>query len=82
LGSAAGRLPRIGWPRRQAIAVLENCDVDDLDDGHDEMRRYKSLSHGPAPKVMKVDGLEAAVAQALASLLTVRQCVTLSRANF
>ena len=45
-----------------------NCDVDVLDHGHDEMHRYKSLSHGPAPKVMKVDGLEAAVAQALESV--------------
>ena len=48
--------------------MLENCDVDVLDDGRDEMRRYKSLSHGPAPTVMKVDGLEAAVAQALKSV--------------
>ena len=45
-----------------------NCDVDVLDHGHDEMHRYKSLSHGPAPKVMKVDGLEVAVAQALESV--------------
>ena len=48
--------------------MLENCDVDVLDDGHDEMRRYKSLSHGPVPKVIEVDGLEAAVAQALESV--------------
>ena len=33
--------------RRQAVAFLEGCEVDDLDDGHDETRRYKSLSHGP-----------------------------------
>lgn len=50
--------------RRQAVALLEGCEVDDLDDGHDEARRYKSLSHGPAPSVMTVDGLEAAAAQA------------------
>lgn len=54
--------------RRQAVALLEGCDIDDLDDGHDEMRRYKSLSHGPAPIVMEVDGLEAAVSQALQSV--------------
>lgn len=46
--------------RRQAVAFLEGCEVDDLDDGHDETRRYKSLSHGPAPSVVSADGLEAA----------------------
>lgn len=54
--------------RRQAVALLEGCDIDDLDDGHDEMRRYKSLSHGPAPIVMNVDGLETATTQALESV--------------
>ena len=54
--------------RRQAVALLEGCDVDDLDDGHDETRRYKSLSHGPIPIVMDVDGIESAVAQALKSV--------------
>lgn len=44
--------------RRQAVALLEGCEVDDLDDGHDEMRRYKSLSHGPAPEVTTAHGLE------------------------
>lgn len=51
--------------RRQAVALLEGCEIDDLDDGHDETRRYKSLSHGPVPVVLEVDGLEAAAAQAL-----------------
>jgi superfamily I DNA/RNA helicase len=50
--------------RRQAVALLEGCEVDDLDDGHDETKRYKSLSHGPAPCVLHVDGLEAAAVQA------------------
>ena len=54
--------------RRQAVALLEGCEVDDLDDGHDETRRYKSLSHGPAPLVLDVSGIEAAVAQALKSV--------------
>ena len=54
--------------RRQAVALLEGCDVDDLDDGHDETRRYKSLSHGPLPIVMEVNGIEPAVAQALDSV--------------
>jgi superfamily I DNA/RNA helicase len=50
--------------RRQAVALLEGCEVDDLDDGRDEAKRYKSLSHGPAPSIVTVDGLEAAAAQA------------------
>jgi len=50
--------------RRQAVALLEGCEVDDLDDGHDETKRYKSLSHGPAPSIVTADGLEAAAAQA------------------
>lgn len=50
--------------RRQAVALLEGCEVDDLDDGHDETKRYKSLSRGPAPSVVTADGLEAAAAQA------------------
>ena len=51
--------------RRHAVALLEGCDVDDLDDGHDETRRYKSLSHGPVPSVLSVDGLEAAADKAI-----------------
>ena len=35
--------------RRQAVALLEGVEVDDLDDGADVNSRYKSLSHGPAP---------------------------------
>lgn len=50
--------------RRQAVALLEGCEVDDLDDGLDEVRRYKSLSHGPAPVVVQVEGLEAAAMKA------------------
>lgn len=49
--------------RRQAVALLEGIEVDDLDDGHDETKRYRSLSHGPAPVVAQVDGLEDAIAQ-------------------
>jgi hypothetical protein len=50
--------------RRMAVAVLEGCEVDDLDEGVDEVTRYKSLSHGPAPKTLNFEHLE----QALASL--------------
>lgn len=51
--------------RRQAVALLEGCEIDDLDDGHDETKRYKSLSHGPAPTVVSVDGIEAAAKHAI-----------------
>jgi len=51
--------------RRQAVALLEGCEVDDLDDGHDETKRYKSLSHGPKPDVVAVDGLERAAQSAI-----------------
>lgn len=46
--------------RRQAVALLEGCEVDDLDEGHDEVRRYRSLSHGHAPELLTVSGLEEA----------------------
>jgi hypothetical protein len=51
--------------RRQALALLEGCDIDDLDDGHDESKRYKSLSHGPAPEMRTVAGLESAAMDAI-----------------
>jgi hypothetical protein len=47
--------------RRQAVALLEGCDIDDLDEGRDENRRYKSLSHGPAPEILRVDDLDSAL---------------------
>lgn len=47
--------------RRAAVAVLEGCEVDDLDDGNDEVRKYKSLSHGPAPKTLEFKHLEDAL---------------------
>ena len=46
--------------RRQAVALLEGIEVNDLDDGHDEAKRYRSLSHGPVPDVERVHGLEGA----------------------
>lgn len=48
--------------RRQAVALLEGVEIDDLDDGADESKRYRSLSHGPAPEVKEVEGLEGAYA--------------------
>ena len=47
--------------RRLAVATLEGCEVDDLDDGSDEVRRYKSLSHGPIPKMLTFQHLEGAL---------------------
>ena len=54
--------------RRLAVATLEGCEVDDLDDGSDEIRKYKSLSRGLAPKVLKFSHLEDALS-ALKQLL-------------
>lgn len=51
--------------RRQAVALLEGCEVDDLDEGHDETRRYKSLSHGPLPEFVSVNGFEEASAKVM-----------------
>jgi superfamily I DNA/RNA helicase len=51
--------------RRQAVALLEGCEVDDLDEGRDESRRYKSVSHGPEPRVVAVAGLEDAAKEAI-----------------
>ncbi|MBX9937196.1 MAG: AAA family ATPase [Burkholderiaceae bacterium] len=54
--------------RRQAVALLEGVDIDDLDNGQDESQRYRSLSHGPIPAVLEVDGLEKASTEVLAFL--------------
>ncbi len=47
--------------RRRAIAALEGCEVDDLDEGSDEVKRYKSISHGPAPKTLDFPHMEEAL---------------------
>jgi hypothetical protein len=47
--------------RRLAVATLEGCEVDDLDEGSDEVKRYKSISHGPAPKTIDFPHLEDAL---------------------
>ena len=51
--------------RRRAVSLLEGCEIDDLDEGHDENRRYKSLSHGAPPVVVTEPTLEAAMTRAL-----------------
>ncbi|ULR90339.1 UvrD-helicase domain-containing protein [Comamonas sp. B21-038] len=62
--------------RRQAVALLEGCDVDDLDGGQDEALRYKSLSHGPVPSVYEAEGLEAAAAQVIVLLKSGQQALS------
>lgn len=52
--------------RRQAVALLEGRDIDDLDGGKDDNRRYKSLSHGPVPEITTASSVEQAVAGAVA----------------
>lgn len=54
--------------RRAAVAMLEGCEVDDLDEGHDETRRYKSLSHGPVPMIVNTNGMEDAIALSIANV--------------
>jgi superfamily I DNA/RNA helicase len=51
--------------RRHAVSVLEGCEIDDLDEGHDENRRYKSLSHGTPPVVETQPTLEAVMTRAI-----------------
>lgn len=51
--------------RRRAVSLLEGCEIDDLDEGHDENRRYKSLSHGAPPIVVTEPTLDAAMTSAL-----------------
>jgi superfamily I DNA/RNA helicase len=54
--------------RRQAVAFLEGCSVDDLDEGSDETIRYKSLSHGPSPEIIKNESLDEILAPLLNTL--------------
>jgi superfamily I DNA/RNA helicase len=52
--------------RRRAVSLLEGCEIDDLDEGIDENKRYKSLSHGEPPVVASEQTPEAALAHAVA----------------
>lgn len=51
--------------RRAAVALLEGCEVDDLDEGSDEVKKYKSISRGPEPSFISVPHLEDAFAKAV-----------------
>ncbi len=44
--------------RRQAVALLEGVQVDDLDGGSDEIVRYKSLLRGPRPECIEDASME------------------------
>jgi hypothetical protein len=44
--------------RRAAVAMLEGCEVDDLDEGSDEVRKYKSVSRGEPPENIQVKHLD------------------------
>jgi superfamily I DNA/RNA helicase len=44
--------------RRWAVAILEGVHYDDLDDGVDNLKGYRSVYHGPAPKVRGYDRFE------------------------
>ncbi len=50
--------------RRAAVALLEGCEIDDLDEGSDELKKYKSISRGPEPEFIKVPHRETAFARA------------------
>lgn len=56
--------------RKQAVALLEGRDIDDLDGGQDDNRRYKSLSHGQVPEIVttasQADAIQVAVEHVLA----------------
>jgi len=45
--------------RKDAVSLLEGIEVDDLDGEHDEIKRYKSLIHGPAPERLENASMEA-----------------------
>lgn len=47
--------------RQWAVALLEACDIDDLDGGSDDQKGYRSLLHGDFPEVRKLPGFEAEI---------------------
>ncbi|MGK5092811.1 3'-5' exonuclease [Deltaproteobacteria bacterium TL4] len=57
--------------RTKAVAVLEDCEIDDLDNGTDESKRYKSISHGVSPELLQFSHLEEALAWLVSHAKTV-----------
>jgi superfamily I DNA/RNA helicase len=39
--------------RKWAVAILEDCDIDDLDGGQDDNKGFRSLLHGDYPEIQK-----------------------------
>ena len=48
--------------KKWAVAILEGEEIDDLDDGTDSNRDYKSLYHGPKPEVKFFESFEEEIA--------------------
>jgi superfamily I DNA/RNA helicase len=44
--------------RKWAVALLENCEIDDRDGGRDDNKGYRSLLHGGFPEVRKLPTFE------------------------
>lgn len=49
--------------RNRAVAILQGCEVDDLDGALDENKRYKSLSHGPVPETFRCSNMDEAFSE-------------------
>ena len=64
--------------RLTAVALLEGCEVDDLDDGIDEVHRYKSISKGPPPSQVSYTSLSDAIG---AAIKVVQQAVIQKRSS-
>ena len=54
--------------RNRAVAVLEGCEIDDLDGSLDSLKAYRSLRQGPPPDIRSLDS-EASEAAAVVSQL-------------
>lgn len=55
--------------RKVAVALLEGREIDDLDGGSDDNRRYKSITHGPAPEIIVASGVEHGIGLAIERVL-------------
>jgi superfamily I DNA/RNA helicase len=55
--------------RRWALAILDGVDIDDLDNGSDDARGYRSLFHGPSPEIVNASSADEEIA-ALVSWIT------------
>jgi superfamily I DNA/RNA helicase len=56
--------------RKVAVALLEGREIDDLNGGSDDNRRYKSLSHGPVPEVITSSDAGSGMAQVIERVVT------------